>query len=335
MVIDDNFFMSLAISEAWHYQGLTYPNPAVGATVVKNGKILSIEAHRRAGSSHAELKALVSAYEVLSSHLVGFDKDDASLAYEFILSLPSDFFKGCSIYITLEPCIHKGKTPSCAYLLSRFEFKRVIVATLDPIPSHAGGAKMLLNSGLDVTVGVLEDEANTLIEPFKIWQKRAFVLFKIAQSANGRIGGGYLSSKASLTHTHKLREVANELVIGGSTVRSDRPKLDCRFISKRAPNVTIYSKKREFDNSIPLFSVPNRRVDITDNLEPLLKKRGFLLVEGGEGMLRALDNKIDWFLIYQTPKLSLNPLSYNIDKKLEYLHTQKLDVDIMIWSRFG
>jgi diaminohydroxyphosphoribosylaminopyrimidine deaminase/5-amino-6-(5-phosphoribosylamino)uracil reductase len=165
-----------------------------------------------------------------------------------------------------------------------------------------------------------------------IWQKRTFVLFKLAQTTNGRIGGGYLSSKASLTHVHKIREVCDTLLIGGNTVREDRPTLDCRFTNGNAPNIIIYTKNDNLDREIPLFHVQNRDVSVKDRLD-FLQKPGFIMVEGGEGMLKVLKEKIDWILFYQTPKLSTNDLSYNIDMKLAFLHQVKIDVDLMIWSR--
>lgn len=179
---------------------------------------------------------------------------------------------------------------------------------------------------------MLEDACKSLIEPFMIWQKRAFVLFKLAQTSNGRIGGGYLSSQASLTHVHQLRGVCDTLLIGGNTVRIDRPTLDCRFTSGKAPDIQIYSKKDNFDREIPLFAIPNRKVEVTNNLD-FLDKPSFVMVEGGEGMLEALKEKIDWMLLYQTPKLSTNTLTYNTTMNLTFLHTAKNDVDIMIWSK--
>ncbi len=334
MLIDDRFYMNLAINEAWNYQGLTYPNPAVGCCVVKDGRILAIEAHQRAGESHAELRAMLAAYEALEGRKAAVDSSDADAVYDFLQTVPKELFWGVSLYVTLEPCSHVGRTPSCAWTLSRFPLKKVVIAASDPIDAHGGGIDILANSGIDVEFGLCEDEAKALLEPFLIWQERAFVLFKLAQSANGRIGGGYLSCPESLEHVHRLRAVADELLIGGSTVRTDRPRLDCRFIKEDAPDITIYSRRKEFDRSIALFDVPNRQVRITDNLEWLLKRPSFLLVEGGEGMLLALKEHIDWLLLYQTPKLSDNPLSYNVDQKLSYLHRRPIGVDLMIWSRF-
>ncbi len=326
--MNDEFFMQLALDKAWEYQGLTYPNPAVGAVVTLNGKILAIEAHHKAGTSHAEVLALLSAYETLSNTHIDFDPKDSHQAHTFLLSLPKDFFSQCSIYVTLEPCSHQGQTPSCASLLESLVLAKVVIGIKDPIVGHDGGMETLENA----SIGILEKECRALLEPFVIWQKRAFVLFKIAQTSNGRIGGGYLSSKASLTHVHQLRYACTALLIGGNTVREDRPTLDCRFIEAIAPNVKIYSKQDAFDRDIPLFNIENRDVEIVDQLD-FLNKPSFVLVEGGEGMLNALKDKIDWMLIYQTPKLSTNNLTYNTTINLQFLHQAKKDVDLMIWSR--
>ena len=331
-MIDDKFFMQLAINEAYKYQLLTYPNPAVGAVVTKNGAILAIEAHKKAGSSHAEVIALLSAYEKLTNKSIDFDKNDAIKAHNFLLK-QKELFKDCEIYVTLEPCSHIGKTPSCANLIKELKLKRVIIGTLDPIKSHSGGLNLLKKSGIEVLSSILEQECKDLIEPFLIWQKRGFVLFKLAQSTNGQIGGGYISSKESLIHVHKLREVCSKLIIGGNTIRVDRPTLDCRFINKKAPDVIIYSKESSFDTSIPLFNIKSRKVEIRKDLN-FLKERGFYLVEGGEGMLKAIKKYIDWMLIYQAPKLTSKQLSYNINSNLQFLHISRNSKDILIWSRF-
>lgn len=327
-----NTYMQLALNKAWEYQGLTYPNPAVGAVLTLNGQILSIQAHQKAGSSHAEVLALVKGYEVLSNSRVDFDPQDAHLSHTFLLSLSQYFFAECSIYVTLEPCSHTGQTPSCASLLQSLALAEVIIGTQDPIKGHDGGMQKLSH----VTVGILEEECKALIEPFMIWQKRAFVLFKLAQTSNGRIATteneGYLSSKASLKSVHQMREVCDTLLIGGNTVREDRPTLDCRFSHGSAPDIRIYSQHNDFDRKIPLFKIKEREISIGKDLS-FLEKPSFVIVEGGEGMLNLLKEKIDWLLLYQTPKLSSHPLGYNTSLKLNFLHHNKKDVDLMIWSR--
>jgi diaminohydroxyphosphoribosylaminopyrimidine deaminase/5-amino-6-(5-phosphoribosylamino)uracil reductase len=326
----DTFFMELAFKEAFKYMLLTYPNPSVGAVVVKDGKLLSVEAHQRAGTSHAEVLALIKAYESLTDKNINFDRFNANFAHNFILK-NRDIFRGCEIFVTLEPCSHTGKTPSCAMLLKELGLKRVIIGSLDPINSHSGGVEILKKRGIEVKSGVLSKKCDILIEPFKIWQERSFVVFKLAQSSNGQIGCGYISSKSSLEYVHKIREVSTKLLIGGNTVRVDRPTLDCRFTGAKAPNIYIYSKNDNFDREIPLFKVKDRVVEVGDNLD-FLNQKGLILIEGGEGMLRAMAKYIDWLLIFQAPKLMANCLSYNIDMRLEFLEVQQKN-DILIWSR--
>jgi len=246
----------------------------------------------------------------------------------FLSDLPRGFFAKCTVYVTLEPCIHKGRTPSCAVLMSQLHLERVVVGVVDPVEGHGGGASLLPN----VIMGVLADECQALIEPFVIWQKRAFVLLKLAQTTNGCIGGGYLSSQASLRHVHQMRAVSDKILIGGNTVRVDRPRIDCRFVDGEAPDVVIYSKNSEFDTTIPLFGIDGRDVTVTDDLS-WLEKPSFVIVEGGESMVKALRDRVDWFLVYQTPKLTSDQLSYNVDIKLQFLYTDAKGVDIMIWSK--
>ena len=327
----NEIYMQQALKEAWKYQGLTYPNPAVGALIVYDNDIVAVEAHQKAGTSHAEVLALIKAYETMSNETVDFDRFDSHKAHEFLYTLPDGFFSECILYVTLEPCSHVGKTPSCASLVAQIKPKKVVIATLDPIKGHDGGIKRLEEQGINIEVGVCEEEAKELLEPFMIWQERAFVLFKIAQTSNGKIGGGYLSSKESLTHVHQLRAVCTEMLIGGNTVREDRPTLDCRFTGDKAPNISIYSRADNFDRNIPLFSVENREVRVVNTLD--FSKPSFILVEGGGGMLNALQENIDWVLQYQTPKFSSHVSSYGLDVSFKFIFQNKKGSDLMLWSK--
>ena len=327
----NQIYMTQALKKAWQYQLRTYPNPAVGALILYNSEIIALEAHQKAGTSHAEVLAFLSAYESMTDSKIDFDRFDANTAHEFLYALPKEFFSKCTIFVTLEPCSHVGKTPSCASLIAQLKPKKVVVATLDPIKGHDGGVKRLKEQGIEVEIGVCEKEALELLEPFLIWQQRAFVLFKIAQTSNGKIGGGYLSSEESLTHVHQLRAVCSEMVIGGNTVRVDRPTLDCRFTGDNAPDITIYAKEDNFDRKIPLFDVGKRFVTITNLLD--FSQPSFILIEGGAGMLNALKDRIDWLLQYQTPKLSSHSSNYDVDLELEFLFQDRKGVDLMLWSK--
>lgn len=316
--------MELALKQAWKYQFLTYPNPAVGAVVVKNGAILGIGAHREAGGPHAEVYAIKTAFEQITQTPIPHTQ--SSKIHEYLLQNHNGLFQGCTIYTTLEPCNHVGKTPSCANLIQKLGFDRVVIGTPDHNEIAAGGRKRFAN----VTVGVLRQRCEELLEPFYIWQKRAFVFFKLAQTHNGKISGGYLSCKDSLTHVHKLRTKITKLLIGGNTVAVDRPTLDSRFVEGKAPDVRIYSK-REFDPQISLFSVKGREVRVSKELG-FLNSPGLVMVEGGENMLKSLQQNLDWVLTFQTPDFSENR-GYDVTLKTRHLHLEPMDRDVMIYSK--
>lgn len=137
MVIDNSFFMNLALKEAWKYQGLTYPNPAVGCTIVgQNNELLAVEAHKKAGEPHAEVEALKSAYFKLTNDSKILDLTISSDIHTFLLLNHNNCFKNISLYTTLEPCSHIGKTPSCASLISALGIKKVFVGFNDIMMKH-------------------------------------------------------------------------------------------------------------------------------------------------------------------------------------------------------
>ena len=145
MKIDDNFYMKLAIDEAWKYQLLTYPNPAVGCVIVKDGKLLAIEAHKEAGQAHAEVNALKVAFLNFNPNSVLKIKQTSHEIHEFLIKNHNNFFNDCDIYVTLEPCNHIGKTPACANLLKELKPRRVIISVKDTNNVASGGIETLLN----------------------------------------------------------------------------------------------------------------------------------------------------------------------------------------------
>ena len=170
MKIDDNFYMRLAIDEAWKHQLLTYPNPAVGCVIVKNQRLLAVEAHKEAGMPHAEVNALKTAYLKDNPNSILKTKNSSFDIHQYLLQNHNDFFNDCEIYVTLEPCNHIGKTPSCANLLKELKPKRVIISVKDPNKQATGGLETLKNENIDVTIGILEKDGLNLILPFISWQ---------------------------------------------------------------------------------------------------------------------------------------------------------------------
>ena len=327
-MVDENF-MQKALDEAWKYQGLTYPNPPVGAVIVDDKQnLISIGVHKRAGLAHAELDAVKNALTFCGYKLLS--KDPSSL-HEEIRKKHKNFFKNHSIYITLEPCNHYGKTPPCSLLLKDMGFKKVFISTRD-INKDASGGIEFLKDFTDVKVGVLEEEGRQLLTLFSIWlKKKPFVFFKVAVSKNGIYSGGIISSKKSRELVHRLREVCDLLVIGGETVRVDRPTLDTRLASgKNPPDVLIVSKRDDFDKTIPLFGVEGRKVFISDSLEKL-KEYSFVMVEGGENFYRFVKEHLDAVMIFQSKNI-LNGKSFEFAKEFKRLNKFNYFDDTIEWK---
>ncbi|MEA3352267.1 MAG: bifunctional diaminohydroxyphosphoribosylaminopyrimidine deaminase/5-amino-6-(5-phosphoribosylamino)uracil reductase RibD [Campylobacterota bacterium] len=303
-------FMKLAIDEAWKYQLLTYPNPAVGACVVKNETVLSVQAHKQAGMPHAEVLALKDAYlkEYPDSPLS--DIDDSFGIHNYLYKNHKNFFKECEIYVTLEPCNHTGKTPACAMLLESVGIKKVYIGTLDPNSQASGGIQRLNKASIEVVTGILKEQTDNLLYPFTKWHSDKFVFFKMAMREDGSVTGGYITTKDSLSLVHEIRTKIDLMVIGGETVRVDRPTLDARYAKVNKPcNILIYSHNKEFDETIPLFKVPNRDIDIVNKLD-IIDQKNFVMVEGGYKMLESVKQLCDYLILFVSHKK-------NFDKKFE------------------
>jgi len=332
MVINDEFYMSLAIAEAWKYQLLTYPNPAVGAMVLKNGEIVSLEAHQKAGLAHAEVLALKSAYLNKNPKSDLQTINDPFEIHDYLKENHNGFFEDCEIYITLEPCNHTGKTPACSDLLVALKPKRVIISVLDPNKKASGGIEKLKAFGIDVTTDICKKQGDDLLFPFLRYMSGKFVFFKLAVRANGSIDGGYITSKESLTYVHELRNVIDTLVIGGNTVRIDRPTLDCRFIENgKAPNIIIYSKQKEFDRTIPLFQIPNREVVISDTLDT---SSGYKMIEGGYSLLERFYDRIDMLVLFISPNFKNTNDILLSELKFQILYSTRIgDDELMLLKK--
>ena len=332
MKIDDNFYMRLAIDEAWKHQLLTYPNPAVGCVIVKNQRLLAVEAHKEAGMPHAEVNALKTAYLKDNPNSILKTKNSSFDIHQFLLQNHNGFFNDCEIYVTLEPCNHIGKTPSCANLLKELKPKRVIISVKDPNKQATGGLETLKNENIDVTLGILEKDGLNLILPFISWQNKSCIFFKMAQTLNGSIDGK-ISSNRALAYVHTLRDKIDLLVIGGNSVRIDKPTLDTRYIQGKNPDIFIYSKNKVFDTNIPLFKIPNRKVLISDDLYKLLDYK-FIMIEGVYNLLDKLKERIDFFILIISPKIRKGQNTLNeIDLDFEIIHENFIGEDKIVFLK--
>ncbi|MGD9969848.1 MAG: bifunctional diaminohydroxyphosphoribosylaminopyrimidine deaminase/5-amino-6-(5-phosphoribosylamino)uracil reductase RibD [Sulfuricurvum sp.] len=325
--------MNAALIEAWRYQLLTFPNPAVGASCMDaNGAILSVGAHQRAGGPHAEVYALRDTYTLLSGDHAIAQCDDAHVIHEYLRLHHHNLFHEVSMAVTLEPCSHSGKTPSCAMLIRDLGLKELFIACKDPNPEAANGGKILEEAGVACTLGVMESEGEALLEPFVTWQNKPFVFFKWAQRLDGTIDGGTVSSYSSRAHVHALRDKCDLLVVGGNTVRTDRPTLDARMVGGKAPDILIYSHYDDFDRSIPLFTLPDRRVFVENTLEKIGSYR-MVMIEGGSGMFEAAQSAVNWFVCYIAPNLGGGTAGIKgVTEEFEVLHATISD-NILLWMK--
>ncbi|WP_263832202.1 bifunctional diaminohydroxyphosphoribosylaminopyrimidine deaminase/5-amino-6-(5-phosphoribosylamino)uracil reductase RibD [Sulfurospirillum oryzae] len=323
--------MQKALDAAWTRQVLTFPNPAVGAVVSNiEGDVLGIGAHKKAGTPHAEVLALKAAYEALTHDSRINDIEDAAQLHTFLKKHHNNLFHKLSLHVTLEPCHHFGKTPPCSSLIEELGLKRIVIGSYDESERAKGGGTYLQSKGVDVLFGCLKKKCDLLLTPFTCKeQKRPFVFFKLAVSSNGVATGGIITSLDSRLMVHHLRDHCDLLVIGGNTVRIDKPILDARLCKGKAPDVLIYSKQKTFDQTIPLFNIPNRSVMIADTLDKI-NDYSMVMVEGGQGLLDTLSCEIEWYLIFESPHEKEGE-AIRLPEGLQKIFSQKVGEDTMNW----
>lgn len=205
-------FMRQALEQAGRGMWHAAPNPCVGAVLAQGGRVVAQGWHTACGKPHAEVEALCDARQK--------GVDPAS----------------CTLYVTLEPCNHHGKTPPCTKAILEAGVPEVVVGCLDPNPDVAGGGVAALRqAGVRVTVGVLEPECRDRIADFLIWkgQSRPYVFLKLAATLDGRIAtreghSRWISGSESRARVHELRSRVQAVLVGGETLRQDDPQLTCR-----------------------------------------------------------------------------------------------------------
>ncbi|MGV3488495.1 MAG: bifunctional diaminohydroxyphosphoribosylaminopyrimidine deaminase/5-amino-6-(5-phosphoribosylamino)uracil reductase RibD [Tuberibacillus sp.] len=206
----DEEYMALAIEMAKRTKGQTSPNPLVGAVVVRNNEIVGLGAHLKAGEPHAEVHAIRMAGEKA---------------------------KDATIYVTLEPCNHHGKTPPCTELIIKSGIRRVVIASVDPNPLVAGGGiKRLREAGITVDIGVLSQDAEALNDIFfhYISTKRPYVTLKSAVSLDGKMAtvtgeSRWITGEKARLDVHRLRHEHDAILVGVGTVIKDNPHLTVRL----------------------------------------------------------------------------------------------------------
>jgi diaminohydroxyphosphoribosylaminopyrimidine deaminase/5-amino-6-(5-phosphoribosylamino)uracil reductase len=335
----DRYFMMLAIEQAKCGLYTTRPNPAVGCVLVKAGKIVGQGFHPQAGQPHAEVFAL---------------RDAGTQA------------AGATAYVTLEPCSHTGRTPPCARALIDAGIKRVVIAGLDPNPQVAGrGVGLLEQAGIDVTVGILNDQAEALNLGFLKAMRTGlpYVRLKIATSLDGRTAmasgeSKWITSAAAREDVQKLRAQSGAIITGSATVMADNPKLNVRssqlgvsIEQVPTPKVVVLDRRARLAYDLQSDYQLCRRVDTLywrdDDLIALLKSLVSehhcydVLIEAGATVAGSFLSQqlVDELVVYQAPCLlgsqarpmvDFNPLSLAQQLRFDYHSHEQVGTDLKL-----
>lgn len=306
MTVDEKY-MYRCLQLACNGKGFTSPNPMVGAVIVHNNMIIGEGFHRCYGEAHAEVNAVHSV------------KDKSLL-------------KESTIYVSLEPCSHYGKTPPCSQLIIDSQIPHVVVASLDPYPKVSGrGIKMLQDAGIDVKVGILEHEAKELNREFFTTQvkDRPYIYLKWAQTQDGFIDKVRnenelpqptpISNDFSRMLVHKKRAEVSAIMIGTNTAVKDNPSLTTRYWYGKNPIRIILDRKGRIPSGYTIFDEKVKTIvfteredfrstenlifislrfdeDMLDNIFLKLKeyKINSVMVEGGCELLQSLIDRQLW-----------------------------------------
>lgn len=299
------FYIKRCIELAKNGFGTTYPNPMVGSVIVYDGKIIGEGWHRKSGEAHAEVNAINSV------------KDKSLLSK-------------ATIYVSLEPCSHYGKTPPCCDLIIQHKIPNVVVGTIDPNSKVAGsGIQRLQENGANVTVGVLETECNELNKRFFTFhqKKRPYIILKWAESLDGCIAPltkekkepVWISNAFSRQLVHKWRSEEQAILVGTNTVLEDDPKLDVRDWTGENPIRIVLDKNGRISknhhvkdgqiNTIIITEQENLTstenciyenaifdIQLTKTIADILYKYGIqsILVEGGKQTLQTFIDDNLW-----------------------------------------
>jgi diaminohydroxyphosphoribosylaminopyrimidine deaminase / 5-amino-6-(5-phosphoribosylamino)uracil reductase len=254
------FYMQLALENALAMKGQTDPNPLVGSVIVNENRVVGIGAHLKAGEPHAEI------------HTIRMAGDKA---------------RGGTIYVTLEPCSHHGRTGPCAVAIAEAGIKKVVIAALDPNPLVSGrGVKILEDAGIEVEVGILEEKSRKMNEVFNkfIVKKLPFVTLKSGITLDGKIASHtnnskWITSSESRLDVHKLRNENQAILVGVNTVIHDDPELTARIPNGRNPIRVIMDStlKIPLDSKVLndqqaetwVFTSENHAEDKKDQIEEL------------------------------------------------------------------
>lgn len=243
----DERMMQRCVQLAENGLGTTYPNPMVGCVIVHEEKVIAEGWHRKAGEPHAEVNAILQVTD-------------------------KEILKKSVLYVSLEPCAHHGRTPPCSDLIIHSEIPKVMVGTKDSFAKVNGlGIQKMQNAGIEVTVGVLEEECRKLNKRFFTFhqKKRPYIILKWAQTIDGFMAPAdgeqkWITNKFSKQLVHKWRTEEQSILVGTKTAEIDDPQLNARFWAGKQPVRIILDKDLKLNSSLNLFDGNQRTIVFTE-----------------------------------------------------------------------
>lgn len=243
----DEIMMRRCLQLANNALGLTYPNPMVGCVIVHQGKIISEGWHQKAGMPHAEVNAISQVKNL-------------------------NLLKESTLYVSLEPCAHFGKTPPCSDLIIESKIPRVVVGTLDPFSKVNGlGILKMIKAGIDVKVGILENECRELNKRFFTFhqQKRPYIILKWAQTQDGFMATEnrqqkWITNEYSKQRVHLWRTQEQSILVGTQTAKFDNPRLNARLIDGNQPLRLVLDRELSLNKDLFLFDKSQSTIVFTE-----------------------------------------------------------------------
>lgn len=285
---DDELYMMRALRLAAKAINMTSPNPMVGAVIIKDGKIIAEDFHRKQGTPHAEALAIEKA---------------------------KGKSKGSVLYVNLEPCCHTDKkTPPCTVAIIKSGIRKVVIGMMDPNPKVSGkGILELQKAGLEVRSGILREKAERLNETYikYITTGMPFVILKIAMTLDGKIGtpegqSKWITSEEARNMVHRLRNNVDAVISAIGTVKADDPEFTARIKGSRNPKRIIIDPKLEVDLNAKVLRVPPQTIMITNKLitgshQSAVEEKKKMLFDKGVQIIQCKGERLD--LVWLMKKL--------------------------------
>lgn len=306
------------------------PNPSVGAVLVYNNKIISEGFTSPYGGAHAEVNCIA-----------------------YAKATTPDLIKKSTLYVSLEPCSHWGKTPPCADLIIQSGIKKVIIGSIDPFAQVAGqGLQKLMQAGIDVTVGVLESECKEVNKRFFTYQekKRPYIILKWAETADGFIAPKkrstqnpvWITNTYSRQLTHKWRSEETAILIGAKTAIDDNPSLTTRNWKGSNPKRIVLNIREPLDRTLQIFDSQAETIELkttdTSHICEQLYNSGIqsVIVEGGTTTIQSFikNNLWDEARVFRGQSTFADGLKAPIlNKHFKLVSTQNIQSDQLFWYK--